>query len=68
MFWMMFYDWFLVSWGDIDWLEHKNFANDETFWLLDMLAEVPFETAERYWRFSLSPYEEKCYGKDYCGD
>lgn len=54
MFWMMFYDWCLVSWGHIDWLDHNNFANDETFWLLDMLAEVPFETAERYWRFSLA--------------
>jgi len=28
-------------------------ANDETFQLLDILANTPFETSEQYWRFSL---------------
>ena len=53
MFWLMFYDRFLVSYGGFDWGKPGVFANDETFDLLDILAYTPFVFVERYYQFCL---------------
>lgn len=38
MFWMMFDDWFFVSW-----INDGNFANEETLWFMDMVDEMADE-------------------------
>lgn len=53
MFWMMFYDRFLVSYDSFDWGCPCVFTNDATLQLLDTLASTPFETCEQYWKFCL---------------